>query len=354
VSEAAELAHFTKEVRKAIEAATDADIAAGLNIFHEVTGGVRWVSYAGQVGQAWFSMLAARHASMKRPEALTSPILAEIKDSVPLTRIYYVDKPKTPVKPGKHFVTSYDANGQFPAGAGSAELGDGEPVIVDKPRSITGLTVLPGYVKLAVQLRTGHPAFGTIPAGRWVAMPLVKFLTGDLGLTVQADQVVYWPKHGRRLSAYIGQYRTARERLTSAKQTGPVRVALAALKSQANVFISMFNSETYSHGGFYRPDWNHMVVATAEANALRHFYGPRAKCKVTPVAKMHDAVYFVADRDCFVPDGLEISDQLGKWKPDRHGPVTDELIKALRGAHPSPASVRDAVIRIDAERQAES
>ena len=330
VSDADELAHFTKEIRKVDADATDADIAAGLAIFHEVTGGVRWVSYAGQVGQAWFSMLAAKHASMKRPEALTSPILAEITATAPLTRVNFVDKPKTAIRPGKHFVTSYDANGQYPAAAGSADLGDGEPVTVDKPRSIDGLVSLPGYVELATQLRTGHPAFGTIPAGRWVAMPLVKFLVKDLGLTVPADQVVYWPKHGRRLSAYISQYRTARERLTSATQTGPVRVALIALKSQANVFISMFNSETYSHGGFYRPDWNHMVVATAEANALRHFYGPRAKCKVAPVAKMTDAVYFVADKDCFVPDGLEMSDQLGKWKPDRHGPVTDELVKAIR------------------------
>jgi hypothetical protein len=349
VSDADELAHFAKEVRKVDADATDADIAAGLAIFHQVTGGVRWVSYAGQVGQAWFSMLAAKHASIRRPEALTSPVLAEITASVPLTRVFYVAKPKTAVRAGKHFVTSYDANGQYPAAAGSAELGDGEPITVDKPRSIDGLVGLPGYVKLASPLRTGHPAFDTIPAGRWVAMPLVKFLVKDLGLTVPADQVVYWPKHGRRLSAYIGRYRTARERLTSAKQTGPVRMALIGLKSQANVFISMFNSETYSHGGFYRPDWNHMVVATAEANALRHFYGPRAKCKVIPVAKMHDAIYFVADKDAFVPDGLEISGQLGKWKPDRHGPVTDELIKAIRER--SPGNVRDAVIRIDAERQ---
>ncbi len=361
VPEADELAYFAKEVRKVDEDATDADIAAGLNIFHEVTGGVRFLSYAGQVGQAWFSMLAAKHASMKRPEALTSPILAEITGTAPLTRVYFVDKPKTAIRPGKHFVTSYDANGQFPAAAGSTDLGDGEPVTVDKPRSIDGLVNLPGYVKIASQLRTGHPAFGVIPAGRWVAMPLVKFLVKDLGLTVPADQVVYWPKHGRRLSAYIGQYRKARERLMSAKQTGPVRAALIGLKSQANVFISMFNSPTYSHGGFYRPDWNHMIVATAEANALRHFYGPKPKCKVAPVAKMADAVYFVADKDEFVPDGLEISDplrpepgkpigQLGKWKPDRHGPVTDELIKAIRDRQ--PASVRDAVIRIDAERQA--
>jgi len=180
-------------------------------------------------------------------------------------------------------------------------------------------------------------------------MPLVKFLVSDLGLTVPAEQVVYWPKHGRRLSAYISRYRAARERLTSATQTAPVRVALAALKSQANVFISMFNSETYSHGGFYRPDWNHMIVATAEANALRHFYGPRAKCSVVPVAKMADAVYFVADTDRLVPAGLEISAQLGKWKPDRHGPVTDDLVKAVKDGQ--PASVRDAVIRIDAERR---
>ncbi|MGH3283600.1 MAG: hypothetical protein ACRDPD_02750 [Streptosporangiaceae bacterium] len=343
-----ELAAFTHAVRKVNAEATDAGITAGLAIFHTATGGVRWVSYAGQVGQAWFAMLAAKYPSMKPPAPLASAKVAEITEAGPRTRVNYAAKPKITVRPGKHHVTSYDLNGQHMAAAGSAELGDGEPTVIATPRNIEALTGFPGYVRLARGLRTGHPAFGTIPAGEWVAMPLVRFLARDLGLTIPAAEVVYWPDHGRRMSVYASRYRDARERLMTAEPTEGTRIALAALKSQANAFIGMFHSKTYSHGGFYRPDWYDQIVATAEANALRAL----AKCPVAPVAKMADSAYWIADTEPYVPEGLTISGQLGKWKLDRHGPVTDDLIAAFRETHPSPASVRDAVIAIDAERRA--
>lgn len=341
-----ELATFARSVRKLDADATDADISAALAIFHEVTGGVRWVSYAGQVGQAWFAKLAAQYPSMKAPEPLAWSRMREVTESGPLTRINYVAKPGKVVRAGKHHVTSYDLNGQHLAACSSAELGDGEPEVIADPRSIEGLTVFPGYVRLGSALKTGHPAFGTRPAGEWVAMPLVRFLVRDLGLSVPAAEVVYWPRKGRRLSVYAARVRDARERLVGAEQTAPVRLALAVVKSQANAFVGMFHSETYSHGGFYRPDWYDQIVATAEANALRAL----AKCPVPPVAKMADSAYWIADAEPYVPEGLTISAQLGKWKLDRRGPVTDDLITAIK-SH-GPAGVRDAVIAIDAERGA--
>jgi hypothetical protein len=345
VTDADELAAFARAVRKVNADATDAGLAAGLAIFHEVTDGVQWVSYAGQVGQAWFARLAARYPSMKAPAPLASPKVAEITEAGPLTRINYAVKPKGSIRPGKHHVTSYDLNGQHMAAAASAELGDGEPKVIANPREITGLTGFPGYVRLARALRTGHPGFGTIAAGEWVAMPLVRFLVRDLGLTVPAAEVVYWPDHGRRMSVYVSRYREARERLMKAEAAEGVQIALAALKSQANAFVGMFHSKTYSHGGFYRPDWYDQIVATAEANALRAL----AKCSMAPVAKMADSAYWIAETAPIEPEGLVISGQLGKWKLDRHGPVTDDLIAALRDL--APASVRDAAIAIDAERR---
>lgn len=337
---------WARAARKLTDDLTDEGIESGRAIFHQVTDGVRWVSYPGQVGQAWFARLAASFPSMKPPAALVSPKVAEITEAGPLTRVNYTVKPKATIKRGRHFVTSYDLNGQHMAAAGSAELGDGEPRAIERPRDIDGLTGLPGYVKTARAIRTGHPAFGTIVAGTWVAMPLVRFLTRDLGLTVPAAEVVYWPDHGRRLSAYVGRYRDARELLMSAEPSEGTRLALAMLKSQANAFVGMFHSSTYSHGGFYRPDWYDQIVATAEANALRAL----AKCGAAPVAKMADSAYWIAETAPYVPDGLVISGQLGKWKLDRHGPITDEFLDALRDL--APASARDAVIKINAERLA--
>lgn len=349
VTGADELAAFTRAIRKidGMEDSTDEGLSAGLAIFHEATGGVRWVSYAGQVGQAWFAMLAARHPSMKAPQPLTGGRVAEITDAQPLTRIYYAAKPKVAVKVGKHHVTSYDINGQFPAAASSALLGDGEPTVIESPRDIDGLIGYPGYVLLSKAVKTGHPGLGTIAAGEWVAMPLVSFMVRDLGLTVPAAEVVYWPDSGRRMSVYVSRYRSARELLMKAQQTEGVKIALAALKSQANGLIGMFHSKTYSHRGFYRPDWYDMIVSTAEANALRAI----AKCPDQPVAKMHDAVYWIADTEPYIPEGLTISDQLGKWKLDRHGPVTSELVALLRESQPNPTNIRDEVRRINDERK---
>lgn len=335
-----------RAVRKMTDDASEEDIEAARRIFHEVTGGIRWVSYSGQVGQAWFASLAARYPSMKAPAPLTSPKVAEITEAGPLTRINYTVKPRANVKAAGKFVTSYDLNGQHMAAAGSAELGDGEPKVIERPRDITGLTGHPGYVLTSAPVKTGHPAFGTIEPGTWLAMPLARFLVRDLGLTVPAAEVVYWPDHGRRMSVYVARYRDARERLMKAEPTEATRLALAMLKSQANAFVGMFHSKTYSHGGFYRPDWYDQIVATAEANALRAL----AKCKTAPVAKMADSAYWIADTAPIEPEGLVISGQLGKWKLDRHGPVSDELLSALRDL--APASARDAVIKINAERTA--
>lgn len=345
-SEAAELEMWTRAVRKRTDDVSDEDIAAGLALFHHATGGVRWVSYAGQVGQAWYAMLAARHPSMKALTEVNSPKVAEITDAGPLARVNYTVKPKAAIKPGKHFVTSYDLNGQHMAAASSAELGDGEPLVAEHPRDIDGLTKFPGYVKTMRAIRTGHPAYGTIEAGKWIAMPHVRFLIRDLGLTVPAAEVVYWENYGRRLNVFAGRYREARERLMGAEPTGATTLALAMLKDVANSFVGMFHSKTYSHRGFYRADWYDQIVATAEANALRSL----AKCSSAPVAKMADSAYWLADTAPYIPDGLVISGQLGKWKIDRHGPVTDDLLAALRDGE--PARTRDAVIAINAERMA--
>lgn len=335
-----------RAVRKMTDDASEEDIEAARQIFHQVTGGIRWVSYSGQVGQAWFASLAARYPSMKAPAPLASPKVAEITEAGPLTRINYTVKPTANVKTAGKFVTSYDLNGQHMAAAGSADLGDGEPKVIEHPRDITGLTGHPGYVLTSAPVKTGHPAFGTIEPGTWLAMPLARFLVRDLGLTVPAAEVVYWPDHGRRMSVYVARYRDARERLMKAEPTEATRLTLAMLKSQANAFVGMFHSKTYSHGGFYRPDWYDMIVATAEANALRAM----GKCSVAPVAKMADSAYWIADTAPYVPDGITISGQLGKWKLDRHGPVTDEFLTALRDL--APASARDAVIKINTDRLA--
>lgn len=343
-----ELAMFGRALRKPemYPDADDDDLAAALDVFHAVTNGGRYVSFAGQVGQALFARQLSRFPSMVAPTPVASSRAREAWESGAQTRANFVTRGQR-VKLGMAF-TGFDINGQFPAAAGSTELGDGEPEIIDRPRVLGDLVNLPGYARLAKAVRTGHPAFGTLEADAWLPMPFVKFLSRDLGLTIPAAEVVYWPRKGKRLSVYVKYaYREPRERLARMPQDSmPVRLAMAALKDQANAFIGMLRSEKYSKGGFYRPDWYDMTVSTAEANALRAF----AKCAAQPVAKIADTAYWVADDAPRTPEGLIVSGQIGKWKLERYGPVTAEFAGAYRAKDASPRTLHDIAKRIDAER----
>src|ERR1039458_8098055 len=366
LSGADELATFTRALRKGEQYpdATDADLAAALGIFHAVTDGGRFVSFAGQTGQALFARLLARFRSMVPPEPVTSDKAREVWASGVQTTINYVTKGHE-FRVGQQF-TGYDVNGQFPAAAGSAVLGDGEPVTIDRPRSLDGLVERPGYVRTARAVRTGHPAFGTIAAGTWLPMPFVKFITVDLRVTVPAAEVLYWPKGGQRLSAYVQHtYRVPRERLAEMPDSLPVTYAMAALKDQANSFIGMLRSEKWSAKGiYYRPDWHDMILATAGVNVLRAF----AKCDVPPVAKIADCAYWIADTAPYVPAGLVICErgrhvgckhakagqatgapQLGKWKLERFGRVTDAFTESYRAGQ--PGNVQEAAKAADAGRR---
>lgn len=345
-----ELEIFGRSVRKPelYPDATDADVSAALVIFHQVTGGGRYVSFAGQTGQALFARQIARFPSMVAPVPVASARAREAWESGAQTRANLVTR-GLKVRPGMAF-TGFDINGQFPAAAGSAELGDGEPEIIDSPRMLGDLINLPGYVRLARATRTGHPGFGTLAADAWLPLPFAKFLTRDLGLEVPAAEVIYWPRKGKRLAVYVKYaYREPRELLAVMPDSMPVRLAMAALKDQANAFIGMLRSEKYSKGGFFRPDWYDMIVSTAEANALRSF----RKCDVQPVAKMADTAYWVADEAPYTPSGLIVSGQLGKWKLERHGLVTAEFVDAYRLKDAAARTIHEIAKRIDAERRAQ-
>ncbi|MGI8446966.1 MAG: DUF927 domain-containing protein [Streptosporangiaceae bacterium] len=350
LSPADELDVFARSVRKPelYPEAADEDVSAALAIFHEVTDGGRYVSFAGQTGQALFARQLARFPSMVAPVPVESARAREAWESGAQTRANFVTR-GLKVKPGVAF-TGFDINGQFPAAAGSTELGDGEPEVIEYPRALGDLINLPGYVRVARANRTGHPAFGTLAADSCLPMPFVKFLTRDLGLTIPAAEVIYWPRKGKRLAVYVKYaYREPRERLVAMPDTMPVRLAWAALKDQANAFIGMLRSEKYSKGGFYQPAWYDMIVSTAEANALRAI----RKVTVQPVAKIADTAYWVAEDAPRTPEGLIVSSQLGKWKPERWGPVTAEFADAYRAKDVTPRTLHDIAKRIDAERRAQ-
>jgi hypothetical protein len=337
------------------------------------------VSYAGQTGQAAFARILATYASMTPPKELTDPQAITLCRDQRLTVTRYHVRPgqARKLRPGQ-IVTGYDINGQYPAAAGSAEVGDGNPEWIDRPRTLESIWDLPGYARLAAPVRGRNPVIkmirndGQAPAvGDWLPMPVVKYLGADLELELTADKICYWPQHGRRLRAYIDHaYRTPRAALQAMPPSRVRDMAMAALKLMTNDSIGMFRSETWSHGQWYRPDWHDQVTSLSEMNALRAI----DKCETPPLVKACDSLYWVApppcdacasDRraplerkknpdppghaePCGKPAGLTVGDQLGKFKLERYGAVTDAMTDAYKAGQPK--NFHDAVKQADQAR----
>jgi hypothetical protein len=374
---AEELEAFTRALKKhgLDRGAGEADMAAALALFSEVTGGVRWVSFAGQVGQAALARMIARRGAMKPPTEMDDKRALAIAEGERETVTRYHVRPglARQLTGAAAFVTGYDINGQYPNAAGLVELGDGNPEWVSEPRSIGGMLGKPGYVRLARDIRAPKvPELkmikqdGTVPgAGDWLPMPVAAFIAQDLGLEVTAAKVCWWPRSGRRLRAFVdSMYRQPRAALLDMEPSIARDLARSALKCMVNDMLGMFRSQTWSHGEWYRPDWYDMFTSLSEMNAFRLV----RKSDQQPLVKACDSLYFAAAPPCDAcaadtralpergkreyprghqpakcgkPKGLVIGTPLGKAKLERHAGVTQAMRDAYKDG--SAKSFHEAV-----------
>lgn len=335
---AAELANVTRVIRNRWPDAADADITTALDAWHQATNGLRFVSYPGEVGVAALHRLVAANHSMRLPAELDDhgPV-AEVTDSGRLLR--YAEWLTPGVELDGRYITSLDVNGQYLAAARSVELGDGQPVSYDRPRGgVSELVKLPGYVLLGAKVNTGHPALGTIAKGSLLAMPTVAYLLRDCGVEVDAERVVVWHEHGRRLSAWAALFAAALTSLPAGRDV-PTTYARALVKEVYVAYLGgMLRSPRWN--GRPRPDWSDQVVTQAEANKLRALDKATAAGAVV-LGSWRDAAWFIADDAPHEPPGLTVSTQLGKWKVERYAEVSPELVQAY--ASGSPSVFRDAL-----------
>ncbi len=347
VDPAVELANVTRAIRERWPNAADADITAALTAWHGATDGLRFVAKPGQVGVVGLHRLVAANGSMSLPVALDAGgPFEEIIESGNLLR--YAEWLTPGVELDGRAVTSLDVNAQYLAAARSVELGDGQPVRYDKPRGgLEELSKLPGYAQLGKKLATGHPAFGTLPAGTWLAMPTVAYLLRDCGVELDAAAVVVWHEHGRRLSAWAATFGAALAALPAGRDL-PTTYARGLVKDVYVVYLGgMLRSERWTK--LPRPDWADQVVTQAEANKLRALDKATAAGE-TVLGSCRDAAWFVADDAPHEPGGLTISTKPGKWKIERWAQVTPELAQAYTSG--SRFVFRDALSAANAERKA--
>lgn len=336
VSHADELRHFASAIRnRGIDPDPDA-VRDGLDRFHEATDGLRMVSYPGEVGVALYARLVGQHAAMKVPVQLECPEVEQISSKLRLFRDHLIPGATIEDEVNYH-VTGCDVNGQFLAAAGSVELGDGDPMMVENPRSVDGLIGQPGYFQLAAPIDTRHSAFGRLKKGEWITTQSAKYLAANRDIDLPVMKAVVWDSksRGRRLSAWAGRMRTARDRLTNADPADlGSSYALMVVKAIYTAFLGgMLRSEKRNKTGTMRPDWSDQVVTLANANMWRALDKiTDSRCELLGVRR--DSAWFLAkvEHGLIAPTGLTFTDQLGKWRiePDRSGTLTEEMWAAYQ------------------------
>lgn len=376
----AELAAFTRAVVKATaKVGTERPVPdpeavrAALDLWHEHTGlrfwkpdlkhdGMGVPSYRGEVGVARFAQvraIAGAPGEAGRTMATHPLVLAlndpQNRDAVKAHDFSFVNPDVAPEL--GQFLTGLDVNTQYLA-ASRTDLGTGEPELFDLDHVDDKQTKYPGYVRAAAALPADRlewrRGLARITAGSWVPMPVVRHIQRDLKIEFPASQALVWTEFGRPLDAWGEPFRRLRDALLGRTDL-PAKYALAVNTGVYQSFLGgMLRAKKWNKYVF-RPDWADMIEATGWANALRGV----GKSDAIPLGMRRDAVWFLADHAPFQPAGIEISMQdtnppfkAGKWKIERYGPVTDQLIRAHKRGR--VGLVNDAIIALDQLRQAEA
>ena len=374
--DAEELRNFRRALVDAIGDALDDDqVPAALDVWHEVTEGLRFVAYPGQVGVAAYARLVARHGSMPDPERCESELVETISTGGQCFRSLGWLDPSAVIDVDMG-LTCHDVHAQFLAAARAVELGDGEPDHYVAPRSYAGLLKLPGYLLLGEDLACDLPAFQDVTAGTWLPTPVATYLD-QRGIALNVTESVTWSKKGRRLAAWAGVFANALASLRGRTDT-PGRYALAAVKVVYAAFLGgMLRSERYNTTGTMRKDWSDQMIALADMNALRNLdratygfpYGTTdsvvaaamskgAQPTVRALGMCRDAVWHISPEAPADVPGLVAVDksgkpvtQPGKFRYQKWCTVTPEIVEAH--ASGSPYLVRDSINAAIREREGE-
>jgi hypothetical protein len=335
---------------------TDDQCADALAAWHDcvqVLGRpLRFVSWAGYTGVTLYELLTAAHGSMAEPVALQSPLVKDItagRQDAGVHRMWSFINPDTAPAVGE-WVTELDITAQFLGAAASVRCGDGEPdERADLPADwLASHYDVPGYVRLAAppalnKLRAPvRASLSGLEAGRWLPMPVAKYLAKDHQIALAVDEAVFWPqgRFGARLAKWCETIAVARTALIAAVRAGRpgADLALQVLKGVYASFLGgVMRSERTNDRGTLRHDWNDMTVATAGVNALRAL--DKLPAGIEPIGGQKDAFWFTATDAPYRPEGLQYSDlpdsqpktvdKPGKWHVNRWGLITEDIV----GAH---------------------
>lgn len=236
---------------------------------------------------------------------------------------------------GRRFVHSWDTTAAWLAAAKGAELGVGEAVHRARPEfdpKLPGLwrVTPPTWQTWAVpdpftsrRKRDDGPA--------WIYTPLLAMAAELLGAEIQPEEAWVWPEHTRYLELWSSELNTARLALAGPPpgyrpEDPDARAVLAALKDTYSGAVTLFGSPQLDADAdtgrerhtLFRPDWAHIVVATATARLYRKILQAEEAARgLWPLAIDRDNLLYASDepdpaKACPAP--LRAGNQLGAVK----------------------------------------
>lgn len=308
--------------------------SATLDAWHRVTRGLEWRDWAGATGIAAYYATRAHLGQDARGiagvERLDEAIPQEWRDAVRL-HPDYVDLSVVP-QLGQH-VTELDINAQFLASS-DIPLGNGMPLLIERPGALSPLLKVPGYVRLATAAETDIAAWaGRLEAGAVLPMPSVQYLT-KRGVRLNAEAAYVWAQgnHRAHLRVWKDRFRDAWQQLQTCTDDGSM-LALKLIKSVVTVTLGGMLRSADNPTDLMRRDWSDHIIAEAWTRALVKV-DKAAELGNPTMGMRRDSAWFLSDSAPFIPEGIEVKRQLGKWKVSRHAPVNEDMIAAHAGGSP--------------------
>jgi hypothetical protein len=326
--------------------------------------GVLGVPWASSVGQTAERLILSTHPRAKGGRRL---------DVAPVTPVPVAEGNleldlmawRRPLEPrerrlidGGGWVHVFDANAQHLAAWQAAELGHGTPVhevgpVFDR-RRVGFWRVEGGLDGLPTPAAPLLPA-PWLPGREWYSTPtMLRALEVSVGMDFPSvTEAWLWPESSRFLREAGVKLRDARARASARvaaarvrllaaaiddrdvdAATGEVAVAGAVLEAVKAVYsrqAGRFQMARGEDSGWARPDWGHIIRATARANLHRRM----EKLSWSPLAVATDALVFVSDeRDPRIAAErlrLPLGVGLGEFRAEGTAPAA-ELVDELEGA----------------------
>ncbi len=242
--------------------------------------------------------------------------------------------------PASGWIHAYDLNAQYLAACSSLELGFGD-VAHERPNTAAPAPerLGPGYYRAAIEppdelvlpFKTGAGAY------HWYPAPALE-LARELRLEVRILEAYTYAESHRWLAPWYERLRDTRAALAAAE--GPAALlALGAVKATYTWSLGRLAGGWLEPGdATFRPDWRHAIIARARANMHRHLVRVYRTSRAVPVGRNADAVLYASDLADPIAAaaqlGLELSAQLGKWKPA--GSLSASDARKAAAGHKSP------------------